>query len=243
MIKRIFILSILFLTIITIGCANTYKARPLSFKTPVAYNNMVQKNGLQVGGQAFADPGAAKEAFGFDIRAAGMLPVQLVFDNQSPNSMEINPSQTFLEDQQGNLWPILSDRFAYERATKYAQDKEMFKEGAHKGFLGAMAGTLIGAAIGIVTGEDVGRTAGEGAIIGAAAGSVMGGAAGYNSGEARASIISDLKNKSLKNHTISAGDLAHGIIFFPGEAKSAKTLRLQLKELETGKIYTLYLKF
>ena len=170
-----------------------------------------------------------------------MLPVQLVFDNQGSHALEINPAQTYLEDRQGNLWPILTDKFAYERATKYAQTHEMFKKGAYNGFLGAAAGTIIGAAIGIVSGEDVARTAGEGAAVGAAAGAVMGGAAAYASNDARSAIVRDLRDKSLENKAVAPGDLSHGIIFFPGEASSTKQLRLQLKERDTGKIHTVWL--
>lgn len=225
------------------GCSTAYKAKPLPFKTPAAYNNMVQVNGAQVAGQAFADPAAAKAAFGFDVRGAGMLPVQLVIDNQGAEALEINPGQTFLEDREGNLWPILTDRFAYERATKYAQTKKIFQEGAYHGFLGAAAGTLIGAAVGIVSGKDVGRAAGEGAALGAAAGGVLGGAKGAaTSDEARSAIVSDLRDKSLQNKAIEPGDLAHGIIFFPGEAKSVKQLRLQLRALGSGTNHTLLLK-
>ncbi len=237
------ILLLVGMIIMALGCSTAYKAQPLPFKAPAAYDNMIEANGIQVGAQAFSDPQTAQKAFGFDIRGAGMLPVQLVFDNQGRQSVVINPGQTFLEDQQGNLWPVLSDKFAYERATRYAQTNEMFKEGAHKGFLGAAAGTIIGAAIGIVSGENVARTAGEGAVIGAAAGSVLGGAAGYASNDARASIIRDLEDKSLENQAIDPGNLAHGIIFFPGEAGTAKQLRLQLRESESGKLHTLYFNF
>ena len=223
------------------GCSTAYKAKPLSFKSPDSYENMVQAGGARIGAQAFADPAAAKSAFGFDIRGAGMLPVQLVFENQGQHGLEINPAQTFLEDQQGNLWPILTDKFAYERATKYAQTQQTFKKGAYSGFLGAAAGTLIGAAIGIVSGEDVARSAGEGAAVGAAAGAVMGGAAGYASNDARSAIVRDLRDKSLENKALAPGDLSHGIIFFPGEALSAKQLRLQLKERDTGKVYTVWI--
>lgn len=245
MIKRtLSIVSIaVLIAIAALGCTTAYKAKPLPFKAPTAYDNMVETNGIQVGAQAFTDSDTAWKAFGFDIRSAGMLPVQMVFDNQGRQSVEINPGQTFLEDQAGNLWPVLTDKFAYERATKYAQTNEMFKEGAYKGFLGAAAGTIIGAAIGIVSGDDVARTAGEGAVIGAAAGSVLGGASGYASNDARASIIRDLKDKSLENQAIEPGNLAHGIIFFPGEAETARQLRLQLRESESGKVHTLFLNF
>lgn len=232
------------LWVVLAACSTAYKAQPLPFKAPSAYGNNVTLNGAQIGARAFADSQEARKAFGFDIRGAGMLPVQIAFDNQSPYTLDINPAQTFLEDNEGNLWPILTDNFAYERATKYAQTKKIFKEGAYSGFLGASAGAIIGAAVGIVTGEDVLRTAGEGAVIGAAGGAVMGGAAGAaSSNDARTRIVRDLRDKSLENKSISPGNLAHGIIFFPGEAASAKQLRLQLKERSSGKLHTLYLSF
>lgn len=235
---------LLFLMLPLFGCTTAYKAKPLPFKAPAAYKNMVQVNGTQIGGQAFVDADSAAASFGFDIRGAGMLPVQVVFDNQGPHALEINPAQTFLEDDQGNLWPVLTDRFAYERATKFAQTKKIFKEGAYSGFLGATAGTIIGAAIGIVSGRDVARSAGEGAAAGAAAGAVLGGAAGAaTANNARQSITGDLKDKSLENKAIAPGNLSHGIIFFPGEAKSAKQLRLQLKEQPSGKLHTVLLVF
>ena len=214
--------------LIFVGCSTAYKATPLSFKSPESFGNMVQIFGARVGAEAFVDQAAAQKAFGFDIRGAGMLPVQVVFDNQGSHTLEINPGQTFLEDQKGNLWPILTDKFAYERATKYAQTHQIFKQGAYNGFLGAAAGSLIGAAIGIVSGRDVARSIGEGA-------------AGYASNDARSAVVRDLRDKSLENRAIAPGDLSHGIIFFPGEALSAKQLRLQLKEQDTGKIQTVWI--
>lgn len=243
MLRRVMLILSISILIAVMGCSTAYKAQPLPFKAPAAYGNMVEANGIQVGAQAFADTESARKAFGFDIRGAGMLPVQMVFDNQGMERVTINPGQTFLEDREGNLWPVLTDKFAYERATRYAQTQQIFKEGAYKGFLGAAAGTIIGAAIGIVSGEDVGRTTAEGAVIGAAAGSVLGGASGYASNDARAAIVRDLKDKSLENQAIEPGNLAHGIIFFPGEAESAKQLRLQLRESDSGKVLTLFLGF
>lgn len=225
------------------GCATSYKATPLPFKSPASYPNAVEVGEATVGAEAFSDPAKAKEAFGFDIRGAGMLPVQVVFDNRGPHSLEINGQQTLLEDEKGNLWPILSTKIAYERATKYAETKNIFKEGAYTGFLGAAAGTLIGAAIGIVSGDNVAVTAGKGAAVGAAAGATVGGVKGLNSDDARRSITSDLQEKSLQNKPVEPKSLAHGILFFPGEAKSAKTLRLQIIEKDTGKVDVLTLNF
>jgi hypothetical protein len=227
--------------LLTAGCASSYKVQPLPFKAPSNYPNSVTVDGVVLGAQAFVQPDAARKAFGFNIRAAGMLPVQLVFDNQSTHSVEVEADQTFLEDQQGNLWPILSSNIAYERATKYAQTKETFKEGTYKGFLGAAAGSIIGAAIGIVTGKDIGTAVGKGAAVGAAAGATIGGAQGYNSDDARRAIVQDFRDKSLQNKSIEPQTLAHGILFFPGEATSAKKLRLKLLEKDTGKTHVLEL--
>ena len=231
------------LLVFSTACSTSYKAKPLPFKSPASYGNAVTVSGAQVAAGAYDDPKKAKEAFGFDIRGAGLLPVQVVFDNQGPHPLEINGLQTFLEDSEGNLWPILSTKIAYERATQYAQTKQIFKEGAYAGFLGATAGAIIGAAVGIVAEDDIGAAVAKGAAMGAAAGSVMGGAGGYVSNDARRVITNDLKEKSLQNRPVDPKTIAHGFIFFPGEAKSAKQLRLQIKETDTGNVHVLMFKF
>lgn len=171
-----------------------------------------------------------------------MLPVQVVFDNQGPHSLRINPQQTFLEDEVGNLWPILAEQTAYERTTKYAHTKQIFKEGAYGGFLGATAGAIVGAAVGVVAGENVAVTAAKGAAVGAAAGSTLGGVKGYTSDEAQRAIINDLHQKSLENKAVNSKSIAYGFLFFPGEAPSAKLLRMQIVEVETGKVHVLNFK-
>jgi hypothetical protein len=241
--RYIYMLLLSIIIICPAGCSTTYKAKPLPFKTPASFENVVNIAGAQIAAKAYSDQKETQEAFGFDILGAGMLPVQVVFDNQGPHSLEIVANQTFLEDQKGNLWPVLSSQTAYERAAKYSKTKEIFKEGAYSGFLGAAAGTLIGAAIGIVTGENVATTAGKGAAVGAAAGATMGGAGAYASDDARRSITSDLREKSLQNRAIEPNDLAYGFLFFPGEAGSAKQLRLQIQEKKTSVVHVLKMNF
>lgn len=231
--RNVLVLILSILLVFLTACA-TYKRKPLPFKAPSAYDNATEVVGALVGAEAFVDRRATKEAFGFDIRAAGMLPVQVVFDNQGPHPLKIDVAQTFLEDAEGNLWPILDREIAYERATKYSQTKKIFKEGAYGGFLGATAGALIGAAVGIVTGENVAEAAGKGAAVGAAAGATLGGIKGYTSDDARQAIVDDLRRKSLENKPVEPTNLAYGYLFFPGEANSAKQLRLKLVEVDTG---------
>ena len=223
------------------GCSTAYQVKPLPFKAPSAYGNAAQAGGAVVGAQAFTDVKKAREAFGFDVRGAGMLPVEVAFDSEGTHPLRIVPNQTFLEDNEGNLWPILADKIAYDRATRYAQTKETFKEAAYAGFLGATAGAVLGAALGIVTGRGIGELAGKGAVAGAALGGTMGGVQGFTSDDARHEIVADMNKKSLENRPIAKG-LAFGFIFFPGEAKSAKQLRLQLMETDTGRVHILNLK-
>jgi hypothetical protein len=225
------------------ACATSYKAQPLPFRSPESYDNAARAAGAVVAAQAYVNSKKAEESFGFDVRGAGFLPVQVIFDNQGTHPFRINPAQSFLEDDQGNLWPILSDQTAYERATKYAQTKQIFKGGAYGGFLGAAAGALIGAAVGIVAGQGIGEAIGKGAAVGGAAGATIGGTQGFTTSEdARRRIIGDLNQKSLENKDIPPKGLAYGFLFFPGEAQSAKQLRMQLTEVDTGKVHVLTFK-
>ena len=227
---------------IVAACATQYKAKPLPFRLPSSYPNATQVAGATVGAEAYIDRTKAQQLFGFDIRGAGITPVQVAFDNTGKTPLKINPGQTFLEDKDGQLWPILDNRFAYERVTKYAQTHEIFKEGAYKGFLGGIAGALVGAAVGVISGRDVASSIGRGAAVGAAGGAVLGGVSGAESaGAARRRVMDDFRNKSLENKAVAPGDLSYGFLFFPGEAQSAQRLRLQLIEEGTGKKDTLEL--
>ena len=241
--KKTILFSFVIVAFLFAGACSTYKPKPLPFKAPSAYPNARKVAGAVVAAKAYDNPIEAREAFGFDILAAGLMPVQVVFDNQGPHHIMVNPRQTFLEDAQGNLWPILEKKLAYDRASKYAETKHIFKQGAYSGFLAGTAGAVIGAAIGVVTGDNVLSSAGKGAAVGAAAGGTAGGLSAYGSGEARRVIVGDLRMKSLRNKDISPGTLAHGFLFFPAEAKKARGLRLQLVDEDTDQKYTVRFLF
>ena len=242
--RWIYVFSLLQAVFWIAGCSTTaYEAKPLSFKLPSTYNNAVNVGGAQIAAKAYINSDEAKKTFGFDVLGAGMLPVQVIFDNQGIHELEVIGNQSFIEDPAGNLWPILTTRIANERATKYAKTRNLFKEGAQKGFFGAAAGAVVGAAIGIVTGGGIGENAGKGAAIGAAAGTVIGGAGGYVSDDPNRAIINDMRDKSLQNAAIEPGTLAHGILFFPMEAASASSLRLQIIENDTRKVHSVTFRF
>jgi hypothetical protein len=224
------------------SCTTRYVAKPVPFKAPSAYPNSQEVAGAVVGARAYTEPREAKENFGFDIINAGMLPVEVVIDNRGVHPLEINASQTFLEDKNGNLWPILARNYAYERATQYTETHEAFKGAARSSIIGAAAGAAIGLAIGILIRHDVGGAIGKGAVIGGVGGGIVGGVKGSeNADEARHAVMEDLRQKSLQARSIMPHDLSYGFIFFPGEAKTAKQLRLQVVEKDTEKTFTLLL--
>jgi len=224
------------------GCA-TYQSRSVSFRPPQDYSNFQNASGLQVGAESFADTQQAEQAFGFDIRAAGLLPVQVVIDNKSGQGVEVVSGQTFLVDDSNRYWKILSNREAADRVQK-ATDTGAIASGAGKGAaFGAAAGALLGLAIGIVSGRDVGSAVVKGGVLGGAGGAVIGGASKAGDDRQREyKITDDVLEKGVEGKIMSADSLASGFIFFPGEASSAKELRLQVKFRGDGRVQTLYLK-
>jgi hypothetical protein len=225
---------------LVVGCGG-YKRQVVPVKMPEAFANATKVAGATVAARAYEDPAEAKDAFGWDIRGAGLYPVQVVFDNLGPNSLEVDPSQTFLIDGENNLWSILDSALAYERAASKTEMGRITKSAVKPGLLAGAAGAILGAAIGIVSGQNVGQAAGKGAALGAAVGATAGGATAATSREARTAVSEDLEEKSLSNRPILPRSIAHGFIFFPGEAKGAGELRLQLREVETGALYMIRL--
>lgn len=240
MMKKFPLIALLLCTLALLSCT-AYKSREVSFRPPSAYPGMQVVDGAEIAAQGYANPDEAKKAFGFNIRGAGLLPVQVIIDNKSSHDFSIVPDQTFLIDAKGNYWNLLDRRTAYERVEK-SNEFANIAGGAGKGsLLGAAGGAIVGAAIGILSGQNVGAALGKGAAFGAAGGAVIGGAQAGTSGEAGRTISRDLATKQLENRTIQPGMLTRGFLFFPGEAPSAAKLRLQVRENDTGKVVTLTL--
>ena len=51
-----------------------------------------------------------------------------------------------------------------------------------------------------------------------------------------------MREKGLEGKTIPRNYLAQGFLFFPGEAASAKELRLQYREIETGVVHRMVIR-
>jgi hypothetical protein len=225
------------LVLALLAACTAYQSQEVPFRPPSAYPGMQVIDGAQVAAEAYADKARAKEAFGFDIRSAGLLPVQVVIDNRGGTTLEVVPEQTFLIDATGNYWNLLDRRTAYQRVEGSSEYARIAKGAGKSSLLGAAGGAVIGAAIGILTGENVGEALGKGAAAGAAGGAIIGGANSAASGDEERQISRDLANKTLENRRIKPGILGRGFLFFPGEAPSAGQLRLQLRDTGSGQLY------
>lgn len=232
----------LFVLVIALAACTKYERQVVPFKMPSALPNATEVADAVIAARSFDGKEEATAAFGFDVRDAGILPVQVIFDNKGNHPLEIVPAQTFLIDETDSVWPILDQNQAYDRLAKKTELGQVVPEGAKYGALAGAAGGIIGAAIGIVTGQNVGEAAAKGAVLGGAAGMTMGGAKGMDNEDVQIQIREDLRNRSLERRAVKPHELAHGFIFFPGEAKKGKELRLQLKATDTGVIYPLILK-
>ena len=136
----------------------------------------MEVNGVGLYAEAYLQADAAEQAFGFDIRGAGVVPVRFVLDNQSKGDIEIRGDQTFLIDADRQAWPLLTYDQAYRRVNRHVELGETAKGAAKPAVLLAATGAIVGAAVGVVTGDSAAEGAGRGAAAGAAAGAIIGGA-------------------------------------------------------------------
>jgi hypothetical protein len=239
---RFFLIGLMLVGLV--ACTH-YETQVIPFKMPSAYPNATELAGAAtIAAKAYDDPAEAEKTFGLDIRSAKILPVQVIFDNRSSHPLEIVYESTYLVDTENNLWPILDANLTYDRIAKKTEMGEVLPEAAKSGVLAGAAGAVIGAAVGIVTGTNVGDAAMKGAAVGAAAGATMGGAKGLSDTDVQRKIREDLRTRSLERKAMPAQEVSYGFIFFPGEAKKVKELRLRVREADSGQTYpTIFLKF
>ena len=236
-------LAILVSLFFLLFACTAYKTQYVGFRPPADYPNSVIAAGVNVGAEAFAEQTVAKEAFGFDIKGAGLLPVQVVMDNRSGDEVEVIADQTFLVDNNNRYWNLIANRAAVQRVTDATQTGAILG-GAGKGAAwGAATGAVLGAAFGVLTGGSVAEAAGKGAAVGAAGGAVYGGAKAGTDTDRQRTIADDIRDKGLEGKRIPAQGLANGFLFFPAEAQSARELRLQIHFIQSGEVYSLSLPF
>jgi hypothetical protein len=220
------------------ACAN-YSSHTVSFRPPNEYRNFVNSYGLMVGAESFVDKKDTEKAFGFDARAAGILPVQVIIDNRSGQSVEVISGQTFLIDNSNRYWKMLANRETVDRVKKSA-DTGTVSTSASKGpSWNVAAASFMGLAIEIVSAKDINAAAAKDGGPGGAVGNAV--KAGDDK-QRESKIAEDTRSKGVEGKVMAAGSRAHGFIYFPGEISSISELRMQIKYRDSGRIQTLNLK-
>ena len=181
----------------------------------------VEVQGLRLQAMAYDDPVWAGSVFGFDIRGAGLLPLRLTLQNRSVGKVKVIPRQTFLIDQAGQAWPLLTS----------AQVSARLGRGAGMAPTAIETHTPEGAdsftafALDLVTGP------------------------GF-SADSQPSRHKDnpagrpFSGKSLRNPAVLAGRSASALLFFPGrqEIQGVRGLRIGYEQAGRPAFLTLPLK-
>jgi hypothetical protein len=158
-----------------------------------------QLGGVRFQAQAFEDGGRAAAAFGFDVRAAGLLPLRVSIDNQG-GALRIVPRQTFLIDLDGQAWPLLTSGQAFDRLAAAG----ISAQGVPQAAWAEALDTLTGFALDVAVGSAAASTRPEAAVRLAFAARVP------------------------RNPAVPPGQAATGWLLFPGqgEARGVRGVRL-----------------
>ncbi|MDR2406310.1 MAG: hypothetical protein LBE27_08080 [Deltaproteobacteria bacterium] len=220
--------SVVMLVIFT-SCAPKYEYKAIPVRAMSAYPGQASGPGVQAGAVAFYDSSELKELFGFDLKKAGVVPVQVSLKNTGTKALSIEPGST-LVDSQGNTWELLPSSVVFDRIDKYTSGGLSMDEGAKRTALWGLAGAVVGAAVGVVSGTNVGSAAGKGAAAGAAAGASSAILGLGNQDDTADAVVRDFSSRSIQQSTIQPGDEAHGFLYFPAESKEPRTLNLKVSE-------------
>ncbi|MDR2352244.1 MAG: hypothetical protein LBF22_03620 [Deltaproteobacteria bacterium] len=216
-----------FLASTLVGCAPSYEFRAIPIRPMAAYPGHQSLPGANVGSIAYYDSQELTNLFGFDLKKAGVIPVQLLIENTGNNSIIVLPGST-LTDSSGLIWEVLPSDIVFQRLDNYTSGSISTEKGLQRTLTWGLAGAIVGAAVGIVAGESVGTAVGKGLAVGAAAGAssaVLGVGTQENStGE----LVRDFSSRSLEHCSIPSGQQASGFLYFPGEAKQPRSLKLNL---------------
>jgi hypothetical protein len=97
--KKVLSLLIAVLAVLWLAACTKYEQRVVPFKMPAAYPNATTVADATIAAKAYDASEDAAAAFGFDIRGAGILPVQVIFDNTGNHPLEILADKTLLLDE------------------------------------------------------------------------------------------------------------------------------------------------
>jgi hypothetical protein len=241
LVSRVFalnILAVLALSLLLVACGHQYEFKAIPVRPLNAYPGQASLDNVSIGAQAFFTSSELKNLFGFNLREAGVIPVQVLIRNSGNTPIVIEEGST-VQDEAGYIWQTLPSNIVYDRINDYTSGSLSGSKGAKRTLLWGIAGGIVGAAAGIATGDNVAEAAGKGAAVGAAAGAASSVLGVGTTEDSSAEIQRDFSGRSLDHATIEPGVEASGFLYFPAE--SAKPRSLALKVSRGNKTDTLNL--
>ncbi|MGL4209683.1 MAG: hypothetical protein ACRCTY_09890 [Candidatus Adiutrix sp.] len=220
-----FTLGSLLLVFVLAACATKYEYKPIAAKDATAYDNVVSVFGAHIGAEVYYNDALVKQVFGFNLKSAGVVPVQLVIDNGSATPLTILSGARVL-DTQGNWWELLPDQVVFSRVNEYTKGGVDGGQLAQRTVLFGIVGGLAGAVTGIVTGTNIGEAAGKGAAIGGAVGASSAILNAENNPGSPAAVTRDFSDRNLGGRVVAPGTSQSGFLYFPAEMKKPVRLRL-----------------
>ncbi|MDR0355104.1 MAG: hypothetical protein LBJ64_05145 [Deltaproteobacteria bacterium] len=233
-IPTIFLLALI---LVSAACAPRYEFKAIPMRPLEGYANRTQFQDGQAGAMAFYDSRQVTQIFGFNLKNAGVIPVQLTMQNDQPSSSLTITKATML-DKDGLLWEVLPSTVVYQRINEHTSGGLSGEQGVRRTMLLGLAGGILGAAVGVATGTSVAKGAGKGAAVGAAIGSVSSMAQGAIQDQEE-NIVRDFSSRSMDHAAVSPGETANGLLYFPAEA--AKPVKLNLTVQGSSGVQTLEL--
>jgi hypothetical protein len=211
------------------ACAPRYEYRAIPVRAIDSYPGHANiAGGGKAGAVAFYDKDQLTALFGFDLKKAGVVPVQLAIENDSAQPILLMDG-ALLEDEAGQRWEILPSSVVYARIDDYTSGGLSGKEGVRRTLLWGLAGAVVGAAVGVASGTSVAEGAGKGGAIGGALGAASSIAGLGTQEDTEASVVRDFSNRSMAHNTVAPGETASGFLYFPGETLKPARLHLRLK--------------
>ncbi|MDR2302140.1 MAG: hypothetical protein LBF38_08895 [Deltaproteobacteria bacterium] len=226
--KSLPVMVLLAVMLATAACAPRYEFKPVPVRSLEGFENRVPFSGGLVAAHAIYDSKEVVKFFGFDIKKAGVIPVQLAVRNNLPQGALVL-SKANLLDAEGLLWEVLPSDVVVRRIDEHTSGGLSGDQGLRRTLLWGLAGGVLGAAIGVASGSSVAEAAGKGAAVGAAVGVTSSIAqAGTDTSDA-GDIQRDFSTRNIDHATINAGETVNGLLYFPAEAAQPKRLNLSFK--------------
>jgi hypothetical protein len=208
------------------SCA-TYEYRAVPVRPISSYPGQASVGGAQIGALAFYDSRVLADNFGFDLKKAGVVPVQVMISNHSGSTVTVLEGAR-MEDVNGNQWELLPSEIVFHRINDYTEGSLDGRAGVRRTLTWGLAGAIVGAAVGAVGGTNIGEAAAKGAAVGGAAGaasSLMGAGTEQDTSE---DVVRDFSARTMEHRSVQPGTEVSGLLYFPAEAAQPRRLILPL---------------